>query len=254
MAARAETVPSSFLIQQFPLPPGRLYALHGGEDALHLAHGVASSTLRRGMRVAVVDGGNWFNVHALIHAARLAGRHPDRFLDNLFLSRSFTCYQMEQAVVHLLPAFLKSIGSRAALILGLLDTLYDEQAPVREVRQILLRVVTALQAMKAEGISVLVASLDRTVYPEHRSRFVETLFRGMDVVYRLSYNRRAQLFLIRESPQKTGILHPPSSSPHNTESHLHPGDSHGTHRTDLYQYHRQRAGRLVQVPPRPSAR
>jgi hypothetical protein len=243
MAFPAETTPSSFLTKQFSLPPGKLYVLHGGTDAFHLAHTVAFSMLRRRMRVAVVDGGNWFNAHALIHSARLARQHPDRLLRNLFLSRSFTCYQMEQAVVNLLPAFLKSIDSRAAMILGLLDTLYDEQAPLGEVRQILHRVLAALQALKTEGISVLVTCLDRSVLPEQRNRLFEALFQGMDVVYRLDYDNREHPLLIRE--------HTFSAI---SEHYALKGAHYGTHRADVYQYHRQRGGQLVQISPGPPPR
>jgi hypothetical protein len=256
-----ETIqPYALFTQQFALPPGKLYLLHGNEPVFQLAHTVASSALRGGMRVAVVDGGNWFNVHALIHAARAAHTNPDRMLNAMHVSRSFTCYQMEQTVAHLLPAFLKSIKSRTAIIFGLLDTLYDEQAPLREVRHILQRMLAALQAMKADGVSVLIASLDRSVLPEERNRFSTTLAKAMDHVYRLEYDTRERPLLVREHMP---ILHHPrlpSGSPQGgqassrKEPHPPKGAPHGTNRTDVYQYHRQRTDKLVKIPPGPSPR
>ena len=259
-----ETIqPYALFTRQFALPPGKLYLLHGSEPVFQLAHTVASYALRGGMRVAVADGGNWFNVHALIHAARASQTNPDRLLKAVHVSRSFTCYQMEQTVAHLLPAFLKSIDSRTAIIFGLLDTLYDEQAPLREVRHILQRILAALQAMKADGVSVLIASLDRSVLPKERNRFSTTLAKAMDHVYRLEYDTRERPLLVREHPS---TLHHPrlplsssqggqaSSRPQSKESHPPKGAPHGTHRTDVYQYHRQRADKLVKIPPGPSPR
>ncbi|MEX2115391.1 MAG: hypothetical protein WEB37_00770 [Bacteroidota bacterium] len=243
--------PYALFTQQFALPPGKLYLLHGSEPVFQLAHTVASYALRSGTRVAVADGGNWFNVHALIHAARAAHTNPDRMLKAMYVSRSFTCYQMEQTVAHLLPTFLKSIDSRTAIIFGLLDTLYDEQAPLREVQHILQRILAALQTMKADGVSVLIASLDRSVLPEERNRFSATLAKAMDHVYRLEYDTRERPLLVREHPS---TLHHPSSRLQSKVPHPPKGTAYGTHGTDVYQYHRQRTGKLVQIPPRPSPR
>lgn len=249
----SETIqPYALFTQQLALPPGKLFLLHGREPVFQLAHTIASYALRSGMQVAMADGGNWFNVHALIHAARAAHYNPDRMLKTLYVSRSFTCYQMEQTVAHLLPTFLKSINSRFAVIFGLLDTLYDEQAPLREVRHILQRILAALQTMKATGVSVLIAGLDRSVLPDERNRFSGTLAKAMDQVYRLEYDKREQPLLVREDP--FSILPPPASVAHTTDHHLPKGVPHGTHRTDVYQYHRQRTDKLVQVPPGPSPR
>jgi hypothetical protein len=208
------------------------------------------------MRVAVADGGNWFNVHSLIHAARTAGFNPDRMLKAVHVSRSFTCYQMEQTVAHLLPSFLKSIDSRTAIIFGLLDTLYDEQAPLGEVRHILQRMLAALRAMKAGGVSVLIASLDRSVLPEERNRFSTTLAKAMDHVYRLEYDTRERPLLVREH---VPILHHPPLSSGSMGQALSrkeqpKGATHGTHRADVYQHHRQRTDKLVEIPPGPSPR
>jgi hypothetical protein len=244
--------PYALFAQQLALPPGKLFLLHGREPVFQLAHTVASSALRSGMRVAVADGGNWFNVHALIHSARAAQINPDRMLRALYVSRSFTCYQMEQTVAHLLPSFLKSIDSRLAIIFGLLDTLYDEQAPLREVRHILQRILAALQTMKTNGVSVLIAGLDRSVLPDERNRFSGTLAKVMDRVYRLDYDRHEHPLLVREDP--SSVLFPSPSVTHSIDHQQPKGAPRGTHRTDVYQYHRQRTDKLVQVPPGTSPR
>jgi hypothetical protein len=102
---------------------------------------MAAYAMTQGTSVAVVDGCNRFNVHLLARFARERRLDPDAFLHRIYVSRGFTWYQMEQAVVNRLPAFLRSIGSRTALVFGLLDTLYDDQAPLREVQQILRRLL-----------------------------------------------------------------------------------------------------------------
>jgi hypothetical protein len=109
---------------------------------------------------------------------------------------------MEQAVTNRLPAFLGTIHSRTAMIFGLLDTFFDEQASLREVQQILQRVLVALHTMKMNGVSVLVVCHAYNVLPEERNRLFTTLKAGMDRVYRLEVNEENQskLFLEHEQP------------------------------------------------------
>lgn len=195
--------PYSAFARRFTQPPGKLYLLHGEDTAFHLSHTIASTALSRGMRIAVADGGNWFNIHAIINFARAAQCNPDELLRQLFVSRSFTCYQMEQTITQLLPGFLKSIHSNAAFLFGLLDTLYDEQAPFREVQHILRRILAALQAMKSNGVSFLVTCLDRSIVPKERNQLFATLAGAMDHVYRLEYDDRQRPLLVLEHRSTT---------------------------------------------------
>ena len=182
----ADTVQSSEnLVHAFTHPPGKVYLLHGDRTVFTLSLTMASVALTKGTSIAVVDGGNRFNVHLISRFAREHRIDPAQLLDRIFISRGFTCYQMEQALTRRLPAFLASKGSTTAMIFNPLETLYDEQAPLREVRQILRRVLIALQEMKQRGISVLIASVDRTVWPEERNGLFQTLLSFMDRVYRL---------------------------------------------------------------------
>ncbi|MBM2846087.1 MAG: hypothetical protein HW407_1399 [Bacteroidetes bacterium] len=148
-------VSSQALVQSFVAPPGKVCLLYGDSLIFQISLRMAASAMAQGNSVAVVDGCNRFNVHLLSRFARERRLDPDEFLRRIFISRGFTCYQMEQAVSSRLPLFLESIGSNIAMIFGLLDTFYDEQASFREVQQILRRLLGTLQDIKASGVSVL---------------------------------------------------------------------------------------------------
>ncbi|HTP80670.1 MAG TPA: hypothetical protein VMM57_09725 [Bacteroidota bacterium] len=218
------------LAQSFVRPPGKLLLLYGDDLLFRLSLLMAAQAIAHGGSCAVVDGGNHFDVHLLSRFARERGIVPDDFLNHIFISRGFTCYQMEQAIVNRLPAFLRRIHSTTAMVFGLLDTCYDEQAPLREVRQIVGRILEALRRMKEDGMSVLVACTEWNVLPAERNELFESVRTAMDRVYRLERKEkdRPKLFL---------------------EKGVNP---HGTHRTDLYEHHRQRVGELVEIPPRPA--
>ena len=201
-------IASQALVQSFVAPPGKVCLLYGDKLIFNLSLRMAAYAMAQGSPVAVVDGCNRFNVHLLSRFARERRIDPDDFLRRIFISRGFTCYQMEQAVSARLPAFLESIGSNVAMIFGLLDTFYDEQASFREVQQILRRLLGTLQEIKASGVSVLLACTEWNVLPKERNQLFTTLKTGMDTIYRLKDDgaNRPALFLEKGSLVRAGAL------------------------------------------------
>jgi hypothetical protein len=196
-------VASQALVQSFVAPPGKVCLLYGDKLIFNLSLRMAAYAMTQGSPVAVVDGCNRFNVHMLSRFARERRINPDEFLRRIFISRGFTCYQMEQAVSARLPVFLESIGSNVAMIFGLLDTFYDEQASFREVQQILRRVLGTLQEIKSSGVSVLLACTEWNVLPKERNQLFTTLKTGMDTIYRLQSDGESKPMLILEKGAMT---------------------------------------------------
>lgn len=229
------------LFQSFAEPTGKMYLAYGDRLVFRLSLVLAAQELSRGGSIAIVDGGNRFDVHTITNFARERRLDPDALLNRVFVSRGFTCYQMEAAITSRLPEFLARKNSRVAMIFGLLDTFYDEQAPLREVRQILNRVLHALHAMKKNNISLLLASTEYNVLPKERNQLFVQLKSAMDNVYHLTLDtdNKPQLSLEdhRNSlQQQKGVI------------------TDGTHSADLHQHHRQRDSELVKIPPRTAQR
>ena len=178
------------LVRQFAAaPPGKLYCLHGGRDVFRLSLHAASHALLRGVPIALVDGTNRFDLYAITSFARRLGDRratPEDLLQRIFISRAFTCYQMEAVITERLPAFVRRSRIPVVIVFGLLDTFYDEQAPLFEVKAGLRRIMAALQQLKRDNIAVLLASQDTTpASPERRGLFAG-LAAGMDRVFSLT--------------------------------------------------------------------
>jgi hypothetical protein len=235
------------MIHAFADKPGKVFLLYGDRSIFQLSLQMAAHAMARGNPIAVVDGCNRFDVHALSRFARTRKIDPNKFLKRIFISRGFTCYQMEQAIAHKLPAFLKNINSQTALIFGLLDTFYDEQASLREVQQILQRLLGSFREMKLNGTSLLVVCLERTVAPPERNQLFTTLKSEVDRAYKLDVNEQGKLQLFLES-QQTGQI---SSGSHFSTKGVY---NNGTNSTDIHESDRRGTGKLVKVPPRTSQR
>ncbi len=185
-ADERRTVASQTLVQSFVAPPGKVCLLYGDDLVFQFSLRMAAYAMTQGESIAVVDGCNRFNVHLLSRFARERRIDPDEFLRRIYVSRGFTCYQMEQAVSRRLPPFLESINSNIAMIFGLLDTFYDEQASFREVQQILRRLLGTFTEIRKNGVSLLLACTEWNVLPKERNQLFATLKTGADSVYRLT--------------------------------------------------------------------
>ena len=183
------------LVQQFQAaPPGKLYCLHGSPDVFRLSLSAAAHVLLGGVPMTLVDGTNRFDVYYIAEfARRFAGQQapdpdrrpvePDDLLRNIYIARAFTCYQMEATITERLAGFVQRKGSPVVIIFGLLDTFYDDQAPLFEVKAGLQRILEALRSLKRNHISVLLASVDvRPASPE-RNALLPSLLASMDQVY-----------------------------------------------------------------------
>jgi hypothetical protein len=183
-------LPYGALINQFEAaPPGKLFCLHGRDAVVfRLSLYAASHALLRGVPVALVDGTNRFDAYYIAEFARKVTSQqltkdrvpPEQLLRNIFIARAFTCYQMEATITDRLPAFLKRTGASIAIIFGLLDTFYDEQAPLFEVKASVGRILTALRRLKADNVAVLLASLDMKLESKERNQLLPKVLSAMD--------------------------------------------------------------------------
>jgi hypothetical protein len=217
-----EMVPYTAVLEQFrAAPPGKLFCLHGSAAVFRMSLTAAARALAAGIPMTLVDGTNRFDVYYIADfARRLADRQPygehrtpEQFLENIFISRAFTCFQMEAVITDRLPVFLDARRSPVAIIFGLLDTYYDEQAPFYEVKASLQRVIEALHALKQQNISVLLASLDLRPASKERNVLFPTLAAAMDNVYAVA-EEDGRTKILDQHPQLLHAMVPGRYVPH----------------------------------------
>ena len=184
------------LVSRFHAPPhGKLFCLHGDGMVFRVALSAASQALLRGMTVALVDGANRFDAYFIAEFARRiearGGPPPAQLLDKIHVSRAFTCYQMEAVVTDRLPKFLDRTGSTVAVLFGPLDTFYDDQAPLFEVKAGVERMIATLRRLREQNIGVLVASQDVRLASPERGGLFPRLASAMDAVYTVGQNEGA---------------------------------------------------------------
>ena len=79
-------------------PPGKLYLLYGAHEIFRLSLVVASKILGQHRPIAVVDGANRFDAYYLARILHEQYGHAEPLLNTIYVSRGFTCYQMEASL------------------------------------------------------------------------------------------------------------------------------------------------------------
>lgn len=91
----------------------------------------------------VLDGGNRFNAFLAARYLRSIGApNLEQTLENIQVARAFTCYQMAVMLEQTHPEPMPT------LIIDLLDTFYDESAPLPERRRLTQRCALRLRELK----------------------------------------------------------------------------------------------------------
>lgn len=138
--------------------------------------------------LAVVDGAMKFNSYTLSKIAALLTLPPKTLLQRTHVTRSFTAFQTEAAVTTKLPHFLNHTPCPLVILLGLLDTYYDEQVKPPECRQSLQRIMHTLRELTATNVHVLIADTEAVDVPSGKESLFHLIHHSADIVFRLEQN------------------------------------------------------------------
>lgn len=177
--------PHLFVNNHFTAPPGKIGLLYGERRVYSLAMLIASEILMQARSLVIIDGANRLDPYLLARLARYKNIMPSDFLDRTYVTRAYTCYQLDISITDGLFEFLASVDAHIVVVYGLIDLFDDDQVPMADVSDILGRVRQTLVSLKGNGISTLLVSS----LPRFQLKDREKLFTNMtamsDVRYRL---------------------------------------------------------------------
>jgi len=125
-----------------------------------------------GEPVLYLAGTNVFDPFLVGRLARASRVAPAHVLQQIHVSRAFTCHQMVRLVTDCLPSALRTYDARFVILAGPLDTLYDQSVPEPEAMRLFRAMTEALQDTAGQVLCV-----SPLAPPEsgERSRFVAAL-------------------------------------------------------------------------------
>jgi len=190
--------PQKFVEQHFTAPPGKVGLLYGERKVYSLAILITAEMLLHFRSIIFIDGANRVDPYLLARLARMKGIDPYSFLNRVYVTRAYTCYQLDISITDGLLEFVRSVEANVVIIYGLLDLFDDEQVPLPDVADILGRVKQTLVHLKANGISTLLVSSFPHFQLKDREKFFQTMAAMSDVRYRLEQQQENQHIIVDE--------------------------------------------------------
>ncbi len=112
--------------------------------------------------VIFIDGGNTFRLYQIAQFAQIHSLNPKKVLDNIFISRAFTAYQLSSLITHQLKEAIKKYDVKLVLISDIAGFFLDKDIPEYEANRIFSQVLLYLSNFAIENKLVII-----TTYPPH---------------------------------------------------------------------------------------
>ncbi len=155
--------------------PKGLVLLSGPSSVYRLGLCAAVDRALAGEPVLYLAGANVFDPFLVGRLARASRVAPAHVLQQIHVSRAFTCHQMVRLVTDCLPSALRTYEARFVILAGPFDTLYDQSVPESETTRLFRTMTEALRNMADQDVHVLVVSPLAPPESGGRSRFVAAL-------------------------------------------------------------------------------
>jgi hypothetical protein len=163
--------------------------------------------------VIFIDGGNTFRLYQIAQFAQIHRLNPKQILDNIFISRAFTAYQLTSLITHQLKEAIKKYDAKLAIISDIAGFFLDKDIPEYEAQRIFSQVTTYLSNFARENKVIIIAT-----YPQHmetarnNSLQTQTCTRA-NVVLSVKKTSYARQFALEKHPYLTsGIIELPDEN------------------------------------------
>jgi hypothetical protein len=162
-------------------------------------------------KVLFIDGGNTFDVYQIAQLAQAHHLNPKQVLDNIYISRAFTAYQVTTLIMQKLKTTIKKSGAKLVIISDLAGFFLDTDLPDYEAERVFSQILTYLSNFAKENKIVLV-----TTYLPHKSNRRNSILHNLavakaNVVLSLTQTKYTRAFCIEKHPYlKLGSVELPS--------------------------------------------
>ena len=153
-----------------------------------------------GSSAVFVDGGNSFSPYMVAELARSHGLDSRVALENIYVSRAFTAYQLSSLILEKLEPFLKSKKARLLVVSDISSLFFDKDIPKTEAKDLFIKTCAKLSDIAAHKQTAIVA----TYFPEKRSKrgiFFEAVLIGRsNILIRFKRKGKILTFILEDHP------------------------------------------------------
>ena len=166
----------SLTLFEMPLPSKRFLAIGAHALSERMLQLISALALRQ--HVTVLDCGNRSNMYAVAKLIRPYTSDPVCVMNNIRLSRAFTCYQ----VLAMIQATAKNPPREPLVLLDLLATFLDEDVELKDSQRLLTHSLSLLAEM-SHFAPVVISTRQIPAIAENRSVLLEQLKASVDICW-----------------------------------------------------------------------
>jgi len=150
--------------------------------------------------VLYVDGGNSFRLYDISSIAQSMELDPRTVLERIFISRTFTVYQMIDLVFEQLESAVKKYNTKVVVIANLAQQFLDKDVPLKEAKEVFLQLTKYLENFSKTNDVILVATHSPYFWSKHRKFFTEVLCSRANTVSSIKKFRDRPYFILEKHP------------------------------------------------------
>ena len=150
--------------------------------------------------VVFLDGGNTFRLYDISYIAQIHELDPKKILERIFISRTFTAYQMTSLILDKLQATVERYNSKLVIISDIARVYLDKDVPKREAKDVFNQLTVYLSNFAKENRVIVVATY-LPHDPSNRDIFFNAVVCGRaNVVASLRSSKHGQQFVLEKHP------------------------------------------------------
>lgn len=166
----------SLTLFKMPLPPKCFLAIGAKALSERMLQLISALALRQ--TVTVLDCGNRSNMYTVAKLIRPYTSDPVSVMNNIRLSRAFTCYQ----VLAMIQATAKNPPREPLVLLDLLATFLDEDVELKDSQRLLSHSLDLLESM-SHFAPVVISTRQVPAIAENRTILLEQLKESVEVCW-----------------------------------------------------------------------
>ena len=163
--------------------------------------------------VVFIDGGNTFRLYQIAQLAQIHHLNPKKVLDNIYISRAFTAYQVNALITHQLKETIQKYNSKLVIISDIAGFFLDEDISEVETQRIFSHVITFLSNFARESQTIIIATYLPHKESSRNNLLHKQTWSRANVVLSLSRSSYARKISLEKHPYlSTGTVELPDES------------------------------------------
>lgn len=150
--------------------------------------------------VIFIDGGNTFNLYKVTKIAQMYKLNPKKVLENIYLSRAFTAYQVNSLITQQLKETIKKLNAKLVIVSDISGFYLDTEIPDAEVQAIFNQTIEFLSDFAKENQIIIITTYSPHMETERNSLLQKGCFTKANIVLSLNKTGCTRKLTIEKHP------------------------------------------------------